>query len=206
MIFFLIQFSALASTALAVEVKAVRVPHGPKMDGSLADPVWRSADPFTGFRQVEPEPNVEPTERIELRVLYDEANLYIGVMCFDREPSRIAANSMAHDSAAGSGGGMYGYHHGGQSSSDDLVRVLIDPFQDKRTAYIFYLNPLGAQSEGLVYGGETSLNWDGIWEGKSRVLDNGWSAEFRIPFKTISFKPGLSVWGINVERVIPRRL
>jgi hypothetical protein len=206
MIFFLIQFSALASTALAVEVKAVRVPHGPKMDGSLADPVWRSADPFTGFRQVEPEPNVEPTEPTELRVLYDEANLYIGVMCFDREPSRIAANSMAHDSAAGSGGGMYGYHHGGQSSSDDLVRVLIDPFQDKRTAYIFYLNPLGAQSEGLVYGGETSLNWDGIWEGKSRVLDDGWSAEFRIPFKTISFKPGLSVWGINVERVVPRRL
>ena len=105
---------------------------------------------------------------------------------------------MAHDSAGGSGGGRMGmgYHHGGpQSSSDDLIRVLIDPFQDKRTAYVFYVNPLGARSEGLVYGGEPSLNWDGIWEAESRVLENGWSAELRIPFKTISFKPGLSVWG-----------
>jgi Domain of unknown function (DUF5916) len=127
-------------------------------------------------------------------------------MCFDREPRRIAANTMAHDSAGGSQGGMYGYHHGGQSSSDDLIRVLIDPFQDKRTAYVFYVNPLGARSEGLVYGGEPSLNWDGIWEAKARILDNGWSAELRIPFKTISFKPGLTVWGINVERVIPRKL
>jgi hypothetical protein len=207
LIFFLIQFSALASIALAVEVKAVRVQHGPKMDGSLADPVWQSAVPFVDFRQVEPEADAEPTERTELRVLYDESNLYIGVLCLDREPGRIAANSMAHDSVGGSAGGRYGYYHGGgQTSSDDLVRVLIDPFQDKRTAYIFYVNPLGARSEGLAYGGDPSLNWDGIWEAKSRVLDNGWSAEFRIPFKTISFRPGLTVWGINVERVIPRKL
>jgi hypothetical protein len=192
--------------ALAAEVKAVRVPQGPKIDGSLSDPAWQSAAPYAGFRQVEPEANAEPTERTELRVIYDESNLYIGVLCFDREPRRIAANSMAHDSAGGSEGGMYGYHHGGQTSSDDLIRVLIDPFQDKRTAYIFYVNPLGARSEGLAYGGDPSLNWDGIWEAKSRILDGGWSAELRIPFKTISFKPGLTVWGINVERVIPRKL
>ncbi len=185
----------------------MRVQQAPKIDGSLADPDWQSAAPFTAFRQFEPEANAEPTERTELRVLYDESNLYIGVMCFDREPRRIAANSMAHDSAGAAQGGMYGYHHGGgQSSSDDLIQVLIDPFQDKRTAYVFYVNPLGARSEGLVYSGEPSLNWDGIWEAKSRILDNGWSAELRIPFKTISFKPGLSVWGINVARVIPRKL
>jgi Domain of unknown function (DUF5916) len=194
------------ASAQGAEVKAVRVQKAPKIDGFLSDPEWQSAPPFTGFRQFEPEANAEPTERTELRVLYDESNLYIGVMCFDREPRRIAANTMAHDSAGGSQGGMYGYHHGGQSSSDDLIRVLIDPFQDKRTAYVFYVNPLGARSEGLVYGGEPSLNWDGIWEAKARILDNGWSAELRIPFKTISFKPGLTVWGINVERVIPRKL
>ncbi|OGD21902.1 MAG: hypothetical protein A2W03_10985 [Candidatus Aminicenantes bacterium RBG_16_63_16] len=185
----------------------MRTQQAPRIDGSLSDPVWQSAVPFSGFRQFEPRANAEPTERTELRVLYDESSLYIGVMCFDREPRRIAANTMAHDSAGGSGGGRYGYHHeGGQSSTDDLVRVLIDPFQDKRTAYIFYVNALGARSEGLVYGGQPSLNWDGIWEAASRVLDTGWSAELRIPFKTISFKPGLSVWGINVGRVIPRKL
>ncbi len=199
--------SARATPAETVEVKAARVGQPPKIDGSLSEAAWRSAAPFDAFRQFEPEANAEPSERTELRILYDEANLYIGVICFDREPRRIAANTMAHDSAGGSGGGRYGYHHGGgQSSTDDLIRVLIDPFQDKRTAYVFYVNPLGARSEGLVYGGEPSLNWDGIWEADSRVLETGWSAELRIPFKTISFKPGLSVWGVNVERVIPRKL
>ena len=94
---------------------------------------------------------------------------------------------------------------GSTTVSDDLIRVLIDPFQDKRTAYVFYVNPLGARSEGLVYAGSPSLNWDGIWEAKSRVLKDGWSAEMRIPFKTISFKPGLAAWGLNVERVIARK-
>jgi len=207
LLFAIVQCLALAASAQAVEVKAGRVQQAPKIDGSLSEPAWQSVVPFSGFRQFEPEANAEPSERTELRILYDESNLYIGVMCFDRDPRRIAANTMAHDSAGGSGGGRYGYHHGGgQSSTDDLIRVLIDPFQDKRTAYIFYVNPLGARSEGLVYGGEPSLNWDGIWEAKSHVLDTGWSAELRIPFKTISFKPGLSVWGINVERVIPRKL
>jgi hypothetical protein len=199
----------LSSPGLAAEVLAVRVNQGPKIDGFLSDSVWQSAVPFTGFRMVEPQPNSDPTEKTELRILYDEVSLFIGVLCLDSEPGRIAANTMAHDGSEGSGGGSmgYGFHHGGpNTSSDDLIRVLIDPFQDKRNAYLFYVNPLGARSEGLAYGGDPSLNWDGIWEAKSRVLENGWSAELRIPFKTISFKPGLTVWGINVERIVPRKL
>ena len=115
---------------------------------------------------------------------------------------------MAHDSGSGGGGGYggYGYGHRGSSmSSDDIVRVLLDPFQDKRNAYVFFVNPRGARGEGLVYAGDSSLNWDGIWEAESARLDDGWSAEFRIPFKTISFKPGLSVWGLNIERTIARK-
>jgi Domain of unknown function (DUF5916) len=199
----------LASSGPAAEVKATRVDQGPKVDGHLSDPVWQSAVPFGEFRMVEPQPNSDPTERTELRVLYDDGSLYIGVLCLDSEPPRIAANTMAHDSTSASGGGWMGmgFHHGGPNiSSDDLIRVLIDSFQDKRNAYLFYVNPLGARSEGLAYGGNSSLNWDGVWEAKSRVLENGWSAELRIPFKTISFKPGLTVWGINVERIIPRKL
>ncbi len=103
--------------------------------------------------------------------------------------------------------GGYGYGHRGSSmSSDDIVRVLLDPFQDKRNAYVFFVNPRGARGEGLVYAGDSSLNWDGIWEAESVRLDDGWSAEFRIPFKTISFKPGLSVWGLNIERTIARKM
>jgi len=189
---------------LAAELKAVRVEQGPKIDGSLSDPVWQSAVPFIGFRMVEPQPNQEPTEKTELRILYDEANLYIGIFCHDSEPRRISAKTMAHDSGGTAQYGQ-GYGHGPQAPSDDLVRLLLDPFQDKRTAYIFYVNPIGARSEGLAYAGSSSLNWDGIWDAESRILENGWSVEISVPFKTITFKPGLTAWGINVERVIARK-
>jgi len=200
---FLMSSFVLSSFLTAAELRAVRVKEAPKVDGSLSDPVWQSAVPISNFRMVEPQPNQEPTEKTELRILYDEANLYIGILCYDSEPKRIAANTMAHDIGGAPQG--WGYGHAPQASSDDLIRVLLDPFQDKRTAYVFFVNPLSARGEGLAYAGSSSLNWDGIWEAKSRILENGWSAELRIPFKTISFKPGLSVWGINVERTIARK-
>jgi hypothetical protein len=201
--------AALAAPAFAgAELKAVRTADGPRIDGSLDDPAWKAAAAIDGFRMVEPRPGEDPSERTEARVLFDDHSLYIGVMCFDSEPGRISAHSMAHDS--GGGGGMMGYGgwgrmNGSSTSSDDVVRVLLDPFQDKRNAYLFFVNPRGARGEGLIYAGSSSLNWDGIWEAKSRRLEEGWSAEIRIPFKTISFKPGLSVWGLNIERTIARK-
>ncbi len=195
--------AVLALPLSAAQIKAVRVEKGPRVDGILSDPAWQSAEAFTSFRTSEPEPNGEPTERTELRILFDSTNLYIGIFCHDSDPARIAANTLAHDSGGGRRG-MGGWHRP-QSQSNDIVRLLIDPFQDKRTAYVFSLNPRGARGEGLISGGQASLDWDGIWEGKSRILENGWSVEFKIPFKTISFKPGLTVWGVNVERVIARK-
>lgn len=187
----------------AAEVKAVRVAQGPRIDGLLDDEVWRSAVPVTGFRMIEPRPGGDPTERTEVRVLYDDADLYIGVLCFDSEPSRITANTMAHDS--GGSTQRMGFGRPASAASDDLVRILLDPFQDKRTAYVFYVNPRGARSEGLAYAGSASLNWDGIWEARSRIIAEGWSVELRIPFKSISFKPGLSAWGLNIERTVARK-
>jgi hypothetical protein len=199
---------AVAPFALrAQEIKAVRVEQGPRVDGRLNDPAWQAAPVIGGFRMVEPRPGEEPSEKTEARVVYDAHSLYIGIYCYDSEPARISANSMAHDGGGGGGGGGYmGYgHHGPSISSDDLIRVLLDPFQDKRNAYVFYVNPKGARSEGLAYAGSSSLNWDGIWDAESARLEDGWSAEIRIPFKTISFKPGLSAWGLNIERTIARK-
>ncbi|HMA53659.1 MAG TPA: carbohydrate binding family 9 domain-containing protein, partial [Acidobacteriota bacterium] len=189
------------------DFKSVRVDVGPRIDGRLDDPAWKAAHVIDGFRMVEPRPGEDPSEKTEAWIVYDGQNLYIGVYCHDSEPSRISANSMAHDSGGDSGGPMgYGYGHVSSTSSDDIVRVLLDPFQDKRNAYVFFVNPRGARGEGLVYAGSASLNWDGIWEAESSRLADGWSAEIRIPFKTISFRPGLSVWGLNIERTIARKM
>ncbi len=196
--------SLAALPAPAGDLQAVRVSQGPRVDGRLDDAAWQAAAPFAAFRMADPVPGGEPSERTELRIVFDEANLYVGVLCLDSEPARIAAHSMAHD---GSGGNSHGYGEGGDGGgeSDDVVRVLLDPFRDRRTAYFFSVNPRGARSEGLAAGGEASLNWDGIWDAAARIDGRGWSAELRIPFKTLQFDPALTAWGINVERFIARR-
>jgi len=120
--------------AAAEALKAVRVVQGPKIDGGLDDAAWASAVPVSSFRMFEPTAGAAPTEKTELRILYDESSLYIGVLCYESEPGRISSNTLAHD-AAGAVSMGYGYGMGGSTTvSDDLIRVLIDPFQDKRTA------------------------------------------------------------------------
>jgi len=174
-------------------LRAIQVEKGPKFDGYLNDKVWEQAGPFSDFKMAEPTPNSQPTEKTELRIIYDRDNLYLGIHCFDSEPSKLSGQTMAHDAFQD------------EHSSDDLIRVLLDPFQDKRNAYIFFVNPRGSRSEGLAYGEHFSLNWDGIWDARSRILKDGWSVEIKIPFKTISFNPRLEYWGLNVERYIPRK-
>ncbi len=175
-------------------LRAVRVDKGPVLDGKLDDECWERAVSFSDFRQQQPVPSSEPSEKTELRVVYDRDNLFVGIVCFDGEVSKVAAKCMAHDRFQPFRG-----------VDDDVVRVLLDPFQDKRNAYIFIANACGARSEGLARGERYSLSWDGIWDARSDIFDGGWSVEMRIPFKTISFNSALSAWGLNVERYIARK-
>jgi len=131
--------------------KAVHVEKGPVLDGDLQDEAWKQAAPFTGFKMVFPNPGMEPTEKTKLRLVFDGANLYIGVYCYDSVPSKISGNSMVHDGAGED-----------NEKVDDVVRVLLDPFQDKRNAYVFIVNARGGRREGLASGEHVSLNWDGI--------------------------------------------
>ena len=194
LLLFLLTPAASPDNVSLNSLRAVRVEKGPDMDGKLDEECWTAVVPFTDFRQQEPVPSSDPTEKTELRVIYDRDNLYLGIICYDREISKIAAKCMAHDA--------FEAFHG---VDDDIVRVLLDPFQDKRNAYIFISNACGARSEGLASGEHYSLNWDGIWDAAAAVFDGGWSVEMRIPFKTISFKKSLTAWGLNVERYIARK-
>jgi len=174
-------------------IQVVRVEKGPTVDGRLDDEAWQGASVFTGFRMAVPRSGGEPSEKTELRVVTDGSSLYLGVLCRDGEPGRISANSMAHD-----GDEI-------DEIGEDAVRIVLDPFQDRRNAYFFSVNPRGAKSEGLATGEHSSLDWDGLWDARSVIGPDGWSAEIVIPFRSISFKPDLASWGLNVERVIARR-
>lgn len=175
----------------AHRLEAVKVEKGPSVDGYLNDKVWQQAVPFTDFKMVKPDTGIDPSEKTELRVLYDHKNLYIGVYCWTKDPSTISVTDLQADQGRGNG--------------NDLVRVLLDPFQDKRNAYVFLVNPKGTRTDGLATGEHFSTNWDGIWDAKTKILKDGWNVEIKIPFKTISFNPRLNEWGFNVERFLARK-
>lgn len=163
----------------------------PVIDGVLDDEAWSTATVLRGFRQVEPVEDGEPSEETEIRLLYDDDHLYVGVRCFDREPDRIVATQMRRDGAL---------------SSDDLVGFVVDTFFDRRNGYYFEMNAAGARGDALVEDNNRfRMDWDGIWYGKSSIDELGWMAEFSIPFKTLSFNPNTTRWSFNVNRYIRRR-
>ena len=162
------------------------------IDGSLDEAAWRQAPTIGDLVQRIPVAGASPTERTEVRLLYDEENLYIGVMCHDTEPDRVLASQMARDASL---------------NADDRLAVVLDTFRDQSNAFHFATNPAGAMVDGLVFAnGETNDDWDGIWIVRTARTGAGWSAEFAIPFKTLSFPAGETVWGFNISRTIQRKL
>jgi len=171
---------------------ATRTDVAPVIDGRLDDAVWRNARPIGDLIQVEPVEGVAPSERTVVRVLYDSDQLYIGVRCFDTEPERIVGTQMERDA---------------ELDPDDRVEIVIDTFLDRRNAYFFQMSPVGSKGDALITDNGRDFNkpWDGIWEGRATIDDEGWTMEMALPFKTINFRPGLSSWGFNVNRHIKRR-
>ena len=162
------------------------------VDGILDEAIWTSAPTIGALIQRQPAPGSAPTERTEVRLLRDRENLYIGVIAYDSEPDRILGTQMARDASL---------------NSDDRIELLLDTFRDQRSAFYFATNPTGALVDGLTFAnGQLNTDWDTTWEVRTRRTDVGWTAEFAIPFKSLSFPSGQGVWGFNVSRTIYRKL
>jgi hypothetical protein len=145
------------------------------------------------FYQQFPDEFGPATERGEVRFLFDDQNLYIGGMLFDREPGRLIIDSLRRDFS---------------NFQSDSFLIVLDTFLDRRNGYGFATNPGGAQRDvqSTDNGRRNDANWDAAWLTRSRVLDNGWSTEIAIPFKTLRFPAGdRQEWGLNLQRVIRRK-
>jgi hypothetical protein len=192
-------FLAVGLTLLALEARAAEAPpsvaagraEAPiRLDGLLDEEAWRHAGIIPDLAQQDPHPGEATRFRTEVRLLQDGANLYVGVICTDPEPEKVAIHTMLRD---------------GDMSGDDTVALVIDTFEDARTGYYFRINAAGARQDGLVAGSEgASLDWDGIWDARTRRTAGGWSAEIVIPSKTLRFRSGSGSWGLNVERAVAR--
>jgi hypothetical protein len=162
------------------------------VDGALDEESWQAAPTIGELTQREPRPGEPPTERTEVRLLHDEDALYIGVMSFDSEPDKIIGTEMSRDGAL---------------RSEDRVEILLDTYGDQRNAFYFATNPSGALVDGLVFAnGQSNMEWDAIWEVRTRRTAQGWSAEFQIPFKSLSFPSDRGRWGFNISRTVQRKL
>lgn len=174
-------------------LNALRTTNSIKLDGFLDEPDWQSADIAREFYQLEPAEGVPATQPTEVRVLYDEKNLYIGFMCYDESPELIMAPDLQRDTRL--------------SFSNDMVMVVIAPLEGYREAFEFQVNPNGARTDSFVSreGNNSDQNWNGFWDAKSQKYDYGWSAEFVIPFHALRFpNTPTQTWGINFGRRVQR--
>ncbi len=190
----LIPISALAQTDPAQRtMTAVRLGADDSivLDGILDEPAWDRVVPATDFIQQEPTLGGTPTERTEVRILFDGDHLYMGVICYDSEPDKLLGNTMKRDEFLG---------------ADDRFMWTIDTFLDERSGYFFEMNPSGLMADSLMgTGGGQSREWDGIWNAKVLRTDIGWVLEIDIPFRTLNFDPNAVAWGINFQRTIRRK-
>jgi len=171
-------------------VAAARRTTGPiRLDGQLAEPDWQTTPPIGSLTQREPAEGQPPTEPTDIRVLFDEDSIYIGIVCHETHPHGIIATQLTRDA---------------NLDVDDRVTVVLDPFFDHRNGFFFQVNPSGARSDGQISNNAQSLSrdWDGIWDASVTRSVDGWTAEIAIPFKTLRFRPDQTVWGFNVERQI----
>ncbi len=163
----------------------------PRVDGQLDDEAWALAPPIDGFVQRDPEEGAPASERTEARLLYDAEAIYIGIHAFDSEPERIFGLLTRRD----------------EWSESDWLQVSLDSFGDHRTAFDFEVNPVGVKRDLYRFDdtGE-DYSWDAVWDAATRIQEDGWCAEFRIPFSQLRFAAGEDrVWGIQLARQIVRR-
>lgn len=184
-----------AGTSPTVPVIRAARREGPVvLDGRLDEAAWQRAEAFSNFLQSYPNRGQPPRERTEVRVLYDDAALYIGIRMFDSRPDSIAAQLARRDAS-----GIY----------SDWVHVMVDSYHDRRTAFRFTVNPRGVQKDVYTSNdGNEDLNWDAVWEAGTKVDAEGWVAEYRIPFSQLRFGSSPTperVWGFQIMRDVARR-
>ncbi len=165
----------------------------PTVDGDLSDPVWREAQVLDRLIQKAPNYGQPATEKTEVRIVYDSTALYIGVYCYDSDPAGIVRNVLR-------------FRDDSVWTKDDVVRIILDTFHDHRRAYVFSINALGTKQDSQVDNEKWHSDWDEVWDVRTQLQEDGWSAELYIPFRILRFPSGGDgVWGFNVMRDIQRK-
>ena len=182
---------ALAAAKKAVELTRLEGPI--EFDGVPDDEAWRGV-PALPLTMYTPIFRGEATQRTEIRVAYDSENLYAAGWFYDTEPAAIRMNSLYRDRLSG----------------DDTFALYVDPFNDDQNAKWFGTTPAGIRIDQLVSddGATQNENWDGFWDVRTRVTEEGWFMEMKIPFATLGFHStslGVVAMGLTATRLVARK-
>ena len=180
-----------AADGMDKQLRIVRLETAPRIDGVLDEAMWEQATPVDDFHQVEPLEFARPGERTEVRVFFTKDAVYVGARMY-QDPSRITANIQKQGADA-------------QIYDDDWFGFDVDPWNARRNGYFFLVNPNGVRWDGAFKNiSGLDNDWTGIWQAEARRDEQGWTAEFELPFSSVSFNPDTAAWGFNFERRIAR--
>ena len=158
-----------------------------KVDGHGGDAAWKAAELATDFFQVLPMDTGKAIVTTEVRMLYDDQNLYLLAINYDKKAGPYMVESLRRDFSFG---------------NNDNFLLFLDPFDDQTNGFTFGANASGAQWDGLLFdGGSADLSWDNIWYSAVQSTDDQWVFEMAVPFKTLRYKKGITEWGINFSRL-----
>jgi hypothetical protein len=170
-------------------VRAVRVAEPLRIDGVLDEAHYTRVPSMSDFVQMEPQFGAPATERTEIWVSFDDANVYVTARMWDTDLAHLVATEMRRDSTT-----MF--------QGNDIISFILDTFYDRRNGVMFSVNPIGGRSDTQVTG-ERQFNqdWNPVWDVKTGRFDGGWTMEAAIPFKSLRYRSGAAqVWGFNALR------
>ncbi len=181
--FLLVVFDSVAQKS----IRSFQLNEPIEIDGIFEPEKWSTADSAASFIQMEPQPGQPSSEKTIAYFGWYNDKIYAVFNCYQSLP--VIAKNQSRDAL---------------SKNDDLIALILDTYNDNRSAYVFFANPLGTQIDMKVIddGRSMDLNWDTEWKTEAKIFDWGWCVEFEIPFKSLKYKKGIEDWGINFGRII----
>ncbi len=175
------------------QLPAKRTTSSIKIDGNIDEAAWKDAPMATNFVEQRPTPGrvEDAATRTEIYMLYDNTSIYVAGYCHERTKDSVARELAGRDNP----------------SSNDLCGVMLDTYNDKINALGFYVTPLGEQFDQKYLSNDNrDVSWNAVWSSASRINEDGWSFEIRIPYSALRFvSKANQTWGMNFVRVRNKR-
>ncbi len=172
------------------KIQAVRVENAPKIDGNPSDVQWKQAPATDGFFMFAPGDGtlLPPEFHTEIKIVYDDAALYILADMKDPKPDKIIREFGLRD----------------QFVQADNFSILLNPFSTPNNTYMFLVTASGTQADGLNPQ-KMDLSWNAVWDSAVKITDTGWIVEMKIPYSALRFQnEEKQTWSIGFIRHIER--